>query len=124
MIDMYPIVVQTVCQPEAAPIGAELAAELCFRPFYGSPFGFMEKVGIGNGRGIKKAVIFGVKPADIGNDIPAIVAQPTIVIKGPFCVKSYSHYAETLYVLRASFNDVLRSVEGFLCPIISAQGTW
>jgi hypothetical protein len=96
MIYMYTIIVQAVCQPEASPVGAKMAAELCFRPFYGCPFGFLEKVGIGNSRGIKKAVIFGVEPADIRNYIPAIIAQPTVVIEGSFSVKSYSHQAETL----------------------------
>ena len=57
---------------------------------------YLEKVGIGNSRGIKKAVIFGVEPADIRNYIPAIIAQPTVVIEGSFSVKSYSHQAETL----------------------------
>lgn len=33
-------------------------------------------------------------------------------------------YTATLCSLKASFNDVLRSVDSFLLPMIKAQGTW
>ena len=84
----------------------------------------MKQVRIGNGRGIKQAFIFRIEPADIGNDVPAIIAQPTVVVEGPFGVKSDSHYTATLYSLSASFNEVFKSVEGLLFPMIRAHGTW